>query len=430
MTHTAGLPDGALWPADSSFRHRPKIPPGRQFHYCNMGWQALGHLIEVLDGRPLGESIRARILVPLGMHETTPVTDFGMRARLATSYWPKFGDRPYPRDGALVEAPAIISTDGAGCVSSTASDMARYLAMLIGDGRGPNGRVVSADGFTRFTTPHVRAREFGEQASYGYGLVVDRLDGHRRLRHTGGMVSFASALEVDVDGGFGVFVSLNAMQGFRPRPIAEYALRLMRAVAEGAPLPAVPPASDPLTVEMAERFEGRFVDAAGAVLDVRAADDRLVWWTSQGAVPLEPSIDAHDAFHVHLPDYTRFLLLARRRADDSRSSPIDAFAWGERLWLREGLARPTSAVAPAAWGAFPGHYRSEDPWIGSARVVLREGRLWWNGVVPMDPGEEPGLFYLRDAEQSLEWVRFRDIGGGRSYRLELSGESLTRVSTD
>ena len=76
-----------------------------------------------------------------------------------------------------------------------------------------------------FITPHIEADEFGNQAHYGYGLAVDQFDGHRRLRHTGGMISFASALEVDTDSGVGVFASVNAMQGIRPRPVAEAALR-------------------------------------------------------------------------------------------------------------------------------------------------------------------------------------------------------------
>jgi hypothetical protein len=38
------------------------------------------------------------------------------------------------------------------------------------------------------------------------------------------MTSFASAMEIDQEAGLGVFVSINAMQGYRPRPVAEYAL--------------------------------------------------------------------------------------------------------------------------------------------------------------------------------------------------------------
>lgn len=37
-------------------------PPGQYFHYCNLGYQILGLLIETLDHRSLRESLRTRIL--------------------------------------------------------------------------------------------------------------------------------------------------------------------------------------------------------------------------------------------------------------------------------------------------------------------------------------------------------------------------------
>ena len=55
LTHSAALPDGPLFPADPAFRHRANAAPGTYFHYCNMGYEALGHLLATLDGRPLAE---------------------------------------------------------------------------------------------------------------------------------------------------------------------------------------------------------------------------------------------------------------------------------------------------------------------------------------------------------------------------------------
>ena len=56
---------GALFPADPAFRHRANAAPGSYFHYSNMAYEALGYLLEALDGRSLAESFRARILAPL-----------------------------------------------------------------------------------------------------------------------------------------------------------------------------------------------------------------------------------------------------------------------------------------------------------------------------------------------------------------------------
>src|SRR5512140_15427 len=184
--------------------------------------------------------------------------------------------------------------------------------MLLNRGACAKGRIVSANGFELFAQPHVPAEHFGPGASYGYGIAVEQLGGHRRRRHTGGMISFASALEIDRDAGVGVFASINAMQGFRPRPVAEYALRLMRASREGTALPPVPEPDPPGKVELASGYAGRYSAADGRVLEVIADGDR-VFVNHRGArVPLEPSPDVEHAFAVLHPDFAQYGLLFRR----------------------------------------------------------------------------------------------------------------------
>ncbi|MBS0394172.1 MAG: beta-lactamase family protein [Proteobacteria bacterium] len=427
LTHGAGLPDGPLFPADPAFRHRAANPPGQDFHYCNMGWEALGHLLAMLDGRPMPEALRARIFAPLGMTESEPATTFEMRQRLATSYYPLLGDRPYPLRGRLVEAPAVITTSGAGCIAATPRDMGRYLAMLARRGAGPRGRLVSEAAFARFSHPYIAAAEFGNDAHYGYGIAVDRLDGHTRLRHTGGMVSFASALEVDLEEGVGAFASVNAMQGLRPRPVAEYALRLMRACRAGAALPEPPAALDPRRVANAQDYAGRYLGQGGRALETVADGERLFLLHGGERVALEPAIGLGDAFLAAHRDYARFpLLFTRADPADPHSAVLEA-GHGDAWYARPEYRGPREFKAPAEWAGLTGHYRSEDPWIGSHRVALRRGQLWLDGVVPLEAGEG-GVFHLRDEERSPEWVRFGDFALGRAMRLTLSGADLIRLA--
>jgi hypothetical protein len=73
-----------------------------------------------------------------------------------------------------------------------------------------------------------------------------------------------------------------------------------------------------------------------------------------------------------------------------------------------------------------GHYRSENPWIGSTRVVLRKDKLWLDGAIPLEV--QADRFYLRDEEHSPEWVRFDETVNGRCMRISFSGETLWRVA--
>ena len=425
LTHAAALPDGDLFPANPALRHRATAAPGTFFHYCNMGYQALGLLIETLDGRSFGESVRVRVLKPLGMSATEPVITLDILPRLADSYVIARNDRPYPREGALAPAPAIVMTEASGSIASNARDMGAYLTMLINRGRANGSRLVSESAFTLFSTGHIAAEEFGPGARYGYGIAVDTLDGHVRLRHTGGMVSFASALEVDLDAGLGVFVSVNSMQGYRPRPVAVYALRLMRACREEAALPVVPPPAPALAVEKAQDYAGQYTHTDGRPLEVATEGDRLYLLHAGVRVPLEPAPGVDDGFLVHHPDFAKFPLVFSRRGSGSTGPVVEA-AWGSDWYVTAGYSGPREFSVPAEWHHYTGHYRSEDPWTGSTQIVLRRGKLWVNGTVPLEPAGG-AKFWLRDEPQNPEWVSFSDLVNGHAMRMCASGANLARV---
>ncbi len=425
LTHSAALPDGPLFPTDPAFRHRANAAPGTYFHYCNMGYEALGQLLSELDGRPLAASLRARLLAPLGMTATEPVITIDAFERIAASYQAAYSERPFPRLGRLAQSLPMAMSAGSGCIASTARDMGVYLAMLINRGATPTGRLVSPAGFELFAHGHMAAEHFGPGASYGYGIAVDRLDGHKRVRHTGGMVSFASALEVDLDSGVGVFASINAMQGYRPRPVAEYALRLMRACREGAALPDVPARNPWWRVPAAADYANRYAGAGGRSLTVIAEGDRLFLMHQGSRLPLEPAQEPDDAFIVQHPEFAHYALLFGRAGKDGKGAVVEA-GWGEDRYAARGYGGPQEFKVPAEWQRFVGHYRNEDPWIGSCRILIRQGKLWLNGVVPLEPAAD-GRFYLRDEPASPEWVGFSDFAGGHAMRMRLSGADLARV---
>jgi CubicO group peptidase (beta-lactamase class C family) len=430
LTHSAALPDGPLFPADPALRYRPTAAPGTFFHYCNMGFDALGHLLASLDDRPLEASLRARILQPLGMTATEPCISLDTYDRIAASYQATYSDRPYPRRGPLTQSPPIDVIGASGCIASTARDMGAYLTMLINRGAAP-ARIVSEPAFGLFSHPHMPAKEFGPGASYGYGIAVDRIEGHTRLKHTGGMVSFASAFQVDAEAGVAAFASINAMQGYRPTPVAEYALRLMRACRAGAALPAPPPPSPALRVPAAGRYAGRYEGRAGRTLDIAAEGDHLFLMREGAKVPLEPAIEPENAFTVLHPDYAHFALLfgngdSSGSGDGDARSPFAEAGWGEEWFATAGYKGGRTFKVPDEWRSYTGHYRNEDPWIGSARIAIRSGKLWLNGVVPLEPARN-GRFYLRDEPDSPEWLSFSDIVNGRAMRMCLSGADLQRA---
>jgi CubicO group peptidase (beta-lactamase class C family) len=427
LTHSSGLPgNGPLFLSDPAAKHRAANPPGERFHYCNTAFSALGHLVWILDGQPLSEVFRRRVFGPLGMTETSGVISLDIREKFAKNYSVFQSDRPYPRQGRLSEAPAIISSDGAGCVASTPHDMGLYIQMIANHGQGPQGPLISNESFALFSQAHIKAEEFGPTASYGYGIAVDTLDNHRILRHTGGMVSFASSMHVDIDDGVGAFASINAMQGYRPNPVAQYAMQLMRAKRGSTSFPAPPQLNSPMVIKNASDYAAKYQSNEGRNFEIVATGESLYLLYQGERVALEGA--QGDTFTVAHPDFQRFALVFGRTDVKDPKSPVVEAGYGGEWFTNSRYTGPKIFDYPKEWDHYVGHYRNESPWVGSTRIVVFKGKLMADGVVGLEPGPD-GVLILQDEEHSPEWIRFDNIVNGKSMHAKFSGEDLWRVMT-
>ena len=423
LTHSSGLPGNPeIFLSDPSARHQTGFAPGERFYYCNMGFDILGHVLSLLDNRPYGESIRRRILEPLGMTATEPAITSDIRERTAKNYMAYHDERPFPRFGKLAEAPQLIFEKGSGSIASTGRDMGRYIHMLINHGQGPKGRILSDESFSLFIKPYIKAEEFGPTASYGYGIAIDRMDGHTIARHTGGMVSFMSAIQVDMDEGVGTFASVNAMQGYRPNPVVVYALKAMRAANAGQTMPMRPAPNPPERIEKAEEYAGLFTSPDGRKLEFMATGERLLLLYKGERLQLETT--AGGGFWAPHPDFARFLISFDR--EKGEKGPITEVSYGPDWYANEKYTGPRNFTYPKEWDAFLGHYRNDSPWLGSFRVVQRKGKLWLDGLLPLE-AIDPNSFRLADSPHNPEWIRFLNVVNGKSMNLKFSGEDYRRV---
>ena len=180
LSHTSGLPDGV--PLELIGPDQPLwtgFAPGEHFAYSNVGYDLLGHVLEAIDRQPLAAVLRRRVLDPLGMSSSEPVITNAIRPRMAIGYAPMFDDRPFPLRGTLAEAPWVEFGEGAGSVSSTATDMGTYLTMLINRGKGKQRSIITPESFAKLISPVIKAPFWGEDASYGYGLWTSEAEAAR-----------------------------------------------------------------------------------------------------------------------------------------------------------------------------------------------------------------------------------------------------------
>ncbi len=436
LTHTSGLPDNlGVFSADPAARLVQGFKPGEHFHYCNAGFDILGLLAAKLDGRPWRILVQERIFSPLGMSQTKGVIGTADRQKAAVGYEPFRDDQVYPRHGELAPAPNMMMDDTAGCIQSTPGDMARYLRMLLNRGKAPEGRIVSEESFALMTTPCIKAEEFSATASYGYGIAVDTLDGHKILRHTGGMVAFASSIHVDLDGGVAAFASINAMQGYRPTAVTEYAVRLARAQREGKPLPDAPAIADPMQVDNAADYAGTFTQSGGPAnqhaepaLRFEAGGKQLSLVMGERTIPLQHAGD--DSFISTIPDAMAAYPFTFARAggpDEKNPGPVIEVSYGPQWFAGEKYTGPKSFHVPDEYALFAGHYRSDSPWGGDARVYVLKDKLVVEGT-PLSPLGH-AIFRVGEAWSPIT-AEFLIPFEGRPRLLRMGGMDSWRIEID
>ena len=149
MSHSTGIIMGMEFTGEARYEvwalreTEASAPPGTYYHYSNVGYKALGVILEEILSKPYGEIIQERILNPLGMTNTDPIITHETRKRMAVGYEAYYDDRPIPRDHPLAPATRLEYRWGDGSVASTPADMATYLRMYLNKGQGPEKAQVS-----------------------------------------------------------------------------------------------------------------------------------------------------------------------------------------------------------------------------------------------------------------------------------------------
>ena len=195
MRHTAGLTYGFFGtgparellkeknPGDGTYTNRElaeilgTLPlehqPGTAWEYSR-ATDVLGAVIEVLDGRSLGEAMKARIFEPLGMIHTgffiPEAKDYPLIAE------PKDDDRMIGNIAVFDPREARKFETGGGGLVSTASDYARFMQMLMNKGELDGVRILSPMTIDYMLTdqlgPIGPGKYYLPGDGYGFGLGV------------------------------------------------------------------------------------------------------------------------------------------------------------------------------------------------------------------------------------------------------------------
>ena len=196
ISRLAGLP----------LRHHP----GTRWSY-SMATDVLGRVVEVLDDRPFADCLAARILEPLGMHDTSFLVPDERVRRLSSCYGFAPGSEPALLDAGPTSAYREPSWQGGGGgLVSTTGDYHRFCSALLGGGELDGARILGPRTVRSMMSNHLPGGAHLDQvgdhlytpgffAGCGFGLgfatvedpVVGRIMASRGEASWGGMASTA-----------------------------------------------------------------------------------------------------------------------------------------------------------------------------------------------------------------------------------------------
>jgi CubicO group peptidase (beta-lactamase class C family) len=142
-----------------------KFQPGARWEY-GVSVDVQGRLVEVIDGKTLGEALSTRVFKPLGMVDSGFQVSADKVARAA---------QPGPRPNGEPMTPRFAVNDGAkyesggGGMTSTMEDYLRFTAMLANKGELAGKRLLGKQTIAFMTTDHVGSRP-GRPPGLGFGL--------------------------------------------------------------------------------------------------------------------------------------------------------------------------------------------------------------------------------------------------------------------
>jgi CubicO group peptidase (beta-lactamase class C family) len=182
-------------------------PPGEVTAYSNYGMSLAGYVVQEVSGMPYERYVEENILAPLGMEGTTaaqpPAPE--LRERLAAGYDVEGGE-PVARPLEYIDdAPA-------GTVTTTATDMARFMIAHLQDGRygrlGGETRILKES-----TAKEMHERQFANDPrldGMAYGFYEQTINGERTVQHGGNLRQFHANLVLLPEQDVGIFVAYNS----------------------------------------------------------------------------------------------------------------------------------------------------------------------------------------------------------------------------
>jgi len=174
--------------------------PGEEFHYANMGYAIIGHLVERITGQPFDQYCKDHIFLPLNMSNASFRFADIDKERLAIPYIYCFwGYEPYMHAGD-VDYPS-------GCLRTSVMELSHFLVAHLNGGVYNGVRILEED-----TIELMHTAQYPDGSQYGLGWQIwENRHGEIFIGHGGGNIGVSTVMKVRVSDNVSVIYFINRM---------------------------------------------------------------------------------------------------------------------------------------------------------------------------------------------------------------------------
>ena len=173
-----------------------------KYEYANANYNLLGKIIESVSNESYSDYVTKNIFEPLEMNHTSATLEGSNKNGLIKGYQNYFGfpiaEKPnYPTKNSWSQVPA-------GYISSSASDMGKYLQMYLNNGMN----IISEDSIHQMFYDNIPQDDI-DRAYYGMGWEYTKYYSKPILKHSGLVENYTSKMFIIPESNIGVVVLVN-----------------------------------------------------------------------------------------------------------------------------------------------------------------------------------------------------------------------------
>jgi D-alanyl-D-alanine carboxypeptidase len=170
---------------------------GEKYQYCNLAYFMLAEIITQVSGMPWQDYIKEKLFIPAGM-KNSGMTDFYLIIpNRASGYMHK--------KDVLVNADAMYAVRPSGGFLSTSTDMILWDKALR-----EKKIILKKENWELLWKPFIKTSDKpGDKEYYGFGWLIDELNGRKVVEHGGANVGFRSYYARFVNDGLSIIIMTN-----------------------------------------------------------------------------------------------------------------------------------------------------------------------------------------------------------------------------